>query len=62
MDEVTLEQILLQAFRLGRDLEAHASEQIMDPQNYAQVRRYVDEEMRELKHQLCTAIQQQWAA
>ena len=49
---MNMEEILNQAFRLGRDLEAHAAEQVSDPPNYAKVRRYVDVEMRRLKRQL----------
>jgi len=52
---MTAEQILNEAFRLGRDLESHASEQETDPDNWDAICEYAAEGMTQLAEQL-TAI------
>jgi hypothetical protein len=45
---LTAEQLLLEAYRLGRDLEAHAHERFTSPANYDRVCEYVAEETERL--------------
>jgi hypothetical protein len=52
MAKLTYEQILDEAFRLGRDLEAHRHEMVTNPPNYAGVKAYVEQGMAALKVQL----------
>jgi len=49
---MTAEQILNEAFRLGRDLESHADERETDPDNWDAVCEYVAEETARLVEQL----------
>ena len=46
------EQILNEAFRLGRDMESHDDERETDPNNWDAVCEYVAEEMTKLVEEL----------
>jgi len=54
---MTVEQILNEAFRLGRDLESHADDQRSNPDNWDSVCEYVAVQMAALMDQLKTLNQ-----
>ena len=53
---MTVEKILSQAFRLGRDLEAHADERKTNPDNYDSVCDHVSTEMENLMGRLYAVL------